>query len=170
MGAVVLEPVTGDRSAWFPPSVLEILASPDVVEVLSVDPRQPHEDGDDEDDEDTVRPLPSGPGWIGGYSVRGTARVPTPARREAVGRALVAANREGDGAALCFDPHFGVRATRGDRTAEFLICFLCGNVRVVGPGSHADTYAIGPSAARLLRQELRRGGVGWLWFWRRWPG
>ena len=51
---------------------------------------------------------------------------------------------------------------------EFLICFQCGNVEVFGPGPHAGTYPIGGSAAELLRRELRLGGVGWLWFWRRW--
>ena len=178
MGADVLEPPPveadslPDRESLFPPAVLDILASPDEVAVLSVDPHLPDQDWDDgdEDREDDDPPMREGPGFIRGYRIRGVARVPTADRRWAVGQALAAANREGFGLALCFDPHYAVRAARGGRVAEFLICFACGNVRVTGPGSHAGTYPIGRSAARLLRRELRRGGVGWLWFWRRWLG
>ncbi|AWM38163.1 hypothetical protein GobsT_37350 [Gemmata obscuriglobus] len=176
MSADVLEPPPfeansrPDREFLFPPSVLDILASPEEVEILSVDPHLPDHDGSDEDEEYDDPPMREGPGFIRGYRIRGVARVPTADRRRAVGQALVAANREGLGWALCFDPHYAVRASRGGQVAEFLICFWCGNVRVVGPGSHAQTYPIGQSAARLLRRELRRGGVGWLWFWRRWLG
>ena len=172
MSATILEPAPGEltddstppaRQSLFPDAILWILASPDVVEVMSLTPYYPT----DEDDDEEVT-LPHGPGYLYGHSVRGTARVPTADRCRALARALVAANREGDGWALCFDPHYAVRVTRGERTAEFLICFWCGNVRVVGPRGEAVTYPFGWSAARLLRRELRRGGVGWPWFWRRW--
>jgi hypothetical protein len=175
VGADALEPPTVDSGSrpdgerLFPPAVLDILEWPDEVEVLSVDPHLPEQD-DNDDDEDADPPMREGPGFIQGYRIRGIARVPTADRRRAVGQALTDANREGYGMAMCFDPHYAVRAIRGGRVAEFLICFACHNVRVVGPGSHARTYPIERSAAGLLRRELRRGGVGWLWFWRRWLG
>ena len=168
MDAKLLEPPADERTEslalqerqpWFPAAVLCLLEAPDEVEVLSLAPWYP----DDEDEE-----VPQGPGLLYGHRIRGVARVPTSDRRCALARALVAANRQGDGWALCFDPHYAVRVSRGGQTADFLICFWCGNVRVIGPGAVAVTYPFGGSAARLLRRELRRGGVGWLWFWRRW--
>jgi hypothetical protein len=152
-------PALPERQPLFPASVLALLESPDVVEVLSLIPADP------EDEE-----VKEGPGLLCGHRIRGVARVPTAGRRLAVAQALRTANREGVGWALCFDPHYAVRVSRGDQAAVFLICFWCGNVRVIGPGSHAVTYPFGWSAARLLRRELRRGGVGWLRFWRRWLG
>jgi hypothetical protein len=168
VGAKVLEPSTDEQAEraalpepqpWFPAAVLAILEAPDAVEVMSLDPAP--SDGEDEE-------VKEGSGLLYGHRIRGVVRVPTADRRRAVGRALATANREGDGWALCFDPHYAVRVSRGGQTAVFLVCFWCGNVRVIGPRAHAVTYPFGWSAARLLRRELRCGGVGWLWFWRRW--
>lgn len=94
--------------------------------------------------------------------------MPTPARQLAVTSAVIEANRAGDGWALCFDPHYVVRVSRGTETVVLLFCFWCGNVCVVGRGADDGLYLLGPSAERVLRKELRRGGVGLLWFWRRW--
>jgi hypothetical protein len=169
MGAKVLDATPAERAEssalpelqpLFPDAILWFLEAPDVVEVMSVIPYHP-------DDEDEEVAIPTGPRYLHGHYIRGTARVPTAARRRALAQALVRANREGHGWALCFDANYAVRVSRGGRTADFLICFWCGNVRVVVPGSGAK-YPIGWSAARLIRRELRRGGVGVLWFWRRW--
>jgi hypothetical protein len=167
VGVKALEPPTAPVEApdaplelrpIFPPAVLAILEAPDAAEVMTIDPEPVEEEC---------------PGLLHGYPVRGTVRVPTPVRRRQVGQALIAANRSGHGWAACFDPHYfdphyAVRLSRGGRGADFLICFACGNVRVVGPGEHGCTCPIGSSAARALRRELRRGGVGWMWSWRRW--
>lgn len=150
-----------ERVSQFTNAVLWLLEAPDQMEVLSLSPWHPN-------DEDEDAEVPSGPGFLYGHRIRGTARVPTADRRTAVARVLVASNHEGNGWALCFDPHYAVRVSRGNLSAVFLICFWCGNARVIGPGDHVETYPFGPSSERLLRRELRRGGVGWLWFWRRW--
>lgn len=165
MSAKTLEsaPVTPAPQPLFPDTILWLLSAPDVVEVMSLTPYYPNDEDDDEEGA-----IPDGPRYLYGHYIRGTARVPTADRRRELARALSTANREGNGWALCFDPHYAIRVSRDERTADFLICFWCGNVRVVVPGADVVTYPFGWSAARLLRRELRRGGVGWLWFWRRW--
>jgi hypothetical protein len=137
----------------FPAAVLHILEAPDRVDVMTVDPEPIEEDQ---------------PGLFHGYRVRGIAQVRDNTRCRAVGQALVAANRTGLGWSLCFDPDYAVRLTRGEQTVALVICFWCANVHVIGPGEHASSYPIGRTARRVLNRELRRAGVGWLWFWRRW--
>ena len=173
MDAQTLEPIREEldeglalpkRQPRFPDNILWLLEAPDVVEVMSVRRYDP----DPPEDEDEVEEIPTGPGYLHGYYIRGTARVPTAARRRALAQSLIQANHEGLGWAMCFDADYAVRVSRGGRSADFLICFWCGNVCVVVPEGQAVKYPLGWSAARLLRRELRRGGVGWLWFWRRW--
>jgi hypothetical protein len=151
----------------FPQTLLDLLESPDEIEVMSIQPMVLVES---EDGEGSVERPGTGPGFLHGYRIRGVARVPTADRRRTVAQALVTANREGIGWANCFDPHHAVRVSKGGQVAEMLICFWCGNVKVIGPGTHAAMCPIGfgSSAKRVLQRELRRGGVGWLWFWRRW--
>jgi hypothetical protein len=133
--------------------VLAILNDPDTVEVMTIDPEPVEEDR---------------PDLLHGYRVRGAVRVPTPGRRQAVAQALVVANRDARRWTWCFDPNYAVRLSRAGQTVDFLICFWCSTIAVIGPGLHNATYPIARSAARVLRRDLRRGGVGWLWFWRRW--
>jgi hypothetical protein len=159
VGANVLEPPVGEPlaepapPARFPPAVFAVLEAPEAVKVMTLDPIGVEEDR---------------PGLLHGFRVRGAAPVPTRARRQAVGRALIAANREDPRWSMCFDPHYAVRASRDGQAVDLLICFRCGNVLVVGPAGHAATYPFGWSAAGVIRRELRRGGVGRLWSWRRW--
>jgi hypothetical protein len=152
-----LEHSSPEPRAHFPPAVMAILEAPEAVEVVALKPTLT-------DDFDTSER----PGFLFGHRVRGSVRVPTAARQIAVARAVIEANRTRNGWALCFDPHYAVRVSRGTETVVLLFCFWCGNVRVVGRGTDDGTYLLGKSAERVLRKELRRGGVGLLWFWRCW--
>lgn len=157
------------RQYLFPDVVLWILLAPDAVEVMSLTPQ--YFDEEDDDDEGDIMPnrvKQVGPRYLHGHYIRGAARVPTEDRRRELSRALAVANWVGYGMAMCFDPHYAVRVSRGGQTADLLICFGCGNVQVVLPGERGVLYPIARSVEHLIRRELRRGGVGWLWFWRRW--
>lgn len=156
--ALAESPSSPELQTLFPDAILWVLASPDVVEVMSLTPYNSYDSNEAGDASDDDGAIPDSPGRLYGHSIRGAARVPTVDRRQELTRALIAANREGNGWALCFDPHYAVRVSRGGRTLDFLICFWCGNVRVVAPGSDAVTYPFGGAPAPA-RAAPRRGGL-----------
>jgi hypothetical protein len=156
----------------FPASVRWILEEPDSIEILKLGEDTTVRYADDEKEGEEIKePGPIGmddPGLFHEHRVRGSTLVPNSSRRRAVGQALISANRNNLGGSMCFDAHVGIRAIRNDQKVEMLICFWCGNVLVIGPDNLQQMYPIGRSAEKLLRRELWRGGVGWLFFWRRW--
>jgi hypothetical protein len=65
-----------------------------------------------------------------GWKVVGTSVV----KDQDVRRKLIAAFEKGvaeskGGPAFCFDPHHGIRVTRDGKTADFVVCFDCFQVR-----------------------------------------
>src|ERR1700744_1861628 len=83
-------PALPEQQPLFPDAILWLLAAPELVEVMSVIPYHPEEP--DDEDEDIV--VPTGPRYLHGHYIRGTARVPTAGRRRALAQALIRANRE----------------------------------------------------------------------------
>jgi hypothetical protein len=141
-----------DCSPEMDPAIRETFESPEEVEVHKIHPW----------------PQPVGrPGLFFGHRSMGVTRVPSPSRRSIVGKAMLTDLNRGLGA-MCFDPEFGVQLRRGRQTIGLLICYRCQNVRVHLPQTGSGLFTFGVSSLGVLRKELRRGGVGWLWFWRRW--
>jgi hypothetical protein len=72
------------------------------------------------------------------YEIIGSLRVPDArTRAQVVGTLYDSFARSGSGmgfSLLCFDPHHGVRATRGTQRLELLICFNCGHMLVAVNG------------------------------------
>ena len=107
------------------------------------------------------------PGLFFRHRSLGSMRVPTQERRLIVGRAMLNDLGKGMGF-MCFDPGFGVRLRRGIEEIGLVICYRCQNARVHIRGTGSGMFSFSTTSLELLRKELRRGGVGWLWFWRRW--
>jgi hypothetical protein len=151
--AGVAQPSSLER--LFSPALTRILEAPESLEIFLLNPEPEQDDN---------------PALFHRHRVCGVAQIRATEARQEVGRALIEANRSDAKQAFCFDPHYGVRASRGSEMADLLICFPCGNVCVEGIGDAGGMYPIGAAAEKLLRQKLRAAGVGWLWFWRRWLG
>jgi WG containing repeat len=59
--------------------------------------------------------------------------------------------------AACFNPRHGIRVTRKEKRADFVICFECNRVHVLG--AVQGTFLITRSAEPLFDSVLRRKGV-----------
>ena len=76
-------------------------------------------------DEDTFR----------GYPIVATEPVGGPARAEVL-EAIYTGVSEGRSFAMCFEPHHGVRARRGDDFVDLVICFECSQIYVYDGEEH----------------------------------
>ena len=135
--AIVIANLTGARAVaqeekkkerTFPPGYADLLAKADQIELLSLDPRSP------KDDEEGLY----------GYVVLGRTTLKDDDRKTAV-EAVRRTYREGDPKVyfFCYEPRHCLRAKRGDRTVDFMICFACYRMRVHEAGREVKSYAIG---------------------------
>ncbi len=63
------------------------------------------------------------------------------------------------GPARCFNPRHGIRVGFAGKTAEFVICFECFQVRTYIAGTRERTFLISRSPADLFNKLLQSGGV-----------
>ncbi len=99
-----------------------------------------------------------GKGTFHGYRIAGQTDVDA-ARRDGLVAALydgIAEKHLFHGA--CFAPHHGIRARKGNRTLDILICFDC-HIFEMYPGSGHGTPPIAESARPAFDAALRQAGV-----------
>ena len=63
------------------------------------------------------------------------------------------------GPARCFSPRHGIRAVHDGKTADFIICFECAQVRVNVDGKEAQGFLISDSPATVFNALLTKAGV-----------
>ena len=134
----------GDEpSGKLPGSATALLDEADAIEILSIDPKD-HPSRPEED--------------FHGWKVLGRTSIRDPEVRKRV----VAASRRGiDEAgpvAACFEPRHGLRATKGARSVDLVICYACGWIQVC-VGADAPTIPTTDSAKPLFNKLLRDAGV-----------
>jgi hypothetical protein len=113
-----------------PDDVKTILEKADKFELLSLDPEYLKE-----------KPADGFHGW----KVLGRTTVKDADARKTLLAAFEKGVEENKGeVARCFDPRHGIRATRGDKTVDLVICFECYQVKVfAGEGERKDFLVTG---------------------------
>ncbi len=100
----------------------ETLEQCDAMEVFALDPSPGH------------RPLDVNNGvGFHGWPVLRRAVVPEGRRRQ-VAKDMIRGYEWANTPLKCFEPRHGVRVKRGERTVDYVICFVCNNVYVYGDG------------------------------------
>ncbi|MGO8901097.1 MAG: hypothetical protein ACLQU5_22485 [Isosphaeraceae bacterium] len=61
--------------------------------------------------------------------------------------------------AHCFIPRHGIRVTRGNESADFVICFQCHQVRGYVTGQKESWFLVSSAPAALFNKVLRGGGA-----------
>jgi WG containing repeat len=93
-----------------------------------------------------------------GYRVLRTVVIDNPETRKKLVSTFQQAVAENQGIeAACFNPHHGIRVTRKEKQADFVICFECNQVHVLGVVQ--GTFLITRSAQPLFDSVLRSKGV-----------
>jgi hypothetical protein len=133
------------RSNRIPEDARAVLEHGDEFELLSLNPRL-H--------------LESAERSFHGYDVLGTIRI----KDADIRKRLVSAFEKGvtenqDEIAACFNPRHGVRVTFGSRTADFVICFECAQVRVYSAAGAEHNLLISASPQAVFNQVLRDAHV-----------
>jgi hypothetical protein len=95
-----------------------------------------------------------------GWPILKRKKVDDSGTREEVAAAVVRGWRKSEDEALhCFDPRHGIRARRGDQTADFVICFACRSVEVYSGSGETGGFLTADSARELLDRLLQDGTV-----------
>ena len=111
-----------------------ILAAPDSFELLSLDPS--HDNFD-----------PGAPGTMHGYRILGSTKIADATQRQQLREVLYDAIRHNDGAVTaCFNPRHGIRATRGGKSIDLIICFQCRSM---------ESYINGTSTSAIISDKPR---------------
>ncbi len=125
---------------------LELLDSPDVLVLYSLDPFQV---GNETEMEDSFR----------GYPVLGQIDLDDTATRQKVANAVMNGVAESDGTmANCFWPRHGLRVTKDSRTVDFVICFQCMQLKVYAD-DETQTIAIESNRRTELDAYLKAAGI-----------
>jgi hypothetical protein len=142
VAAVVAMAACGNGNV-IPATSATILEQADHFELLSLDPRPQWEPAE---------------GDFHRYKVLGTVTINDPETRKKLVTAFkkaVAENQEY--VAACFNPRHGIRVTRNEKQADFVICFQCAQVEVFGEVS--GRILIGNSARALFDSVLQSSGI-----------
>jgi hypothetical protein len=129
-----------------PAKALEILDKPDSVELYSLEPDPP----------EGKKPEKSLHGWpVLGSVVLKDAKV-----RDGAIAALRAGAGLGHGA-KCFEPRHAIRAKRGGKTVDVLVCFGCGWIYVYYDGDKEESAVLSTDRGALPEFEkiLKKAGV-----------
>jgi hypothetical protein len=96
-----------------------------------------------------------------GYPVLGKVEVTDPAQRRVVVAAIKEAARAQASMAACFIPRHAIRAAKGDRVIQLVICFQCSQYWAFGDdrSSRVGSGLISRDAEPLLDQLLTAAGV-----------
>jgi hypothetical protein len=128
-----------------PATAAAILEQADHFELLSLNPDQRRKAAE---------------GDFHGYRVLGTAVISDTETRKKLVSTFKKAVAENQGTiAACFNPRHGIRVTRNEKLADFVICFECNQVQVFGEVQ--GTFMITNSAQPPFDNILRSGGVPW---------
>ncbi len=142
-----------DEHDRLPPDASAVLDEAESVELLSIDPRDRPGKADDS---------------FHGWKVLGRTYAPDASGRRAILASVKQAIGETDGVSGCFEPRHGLRATKGGRSVDLVICFSCRWIEVRSEGktsfvwtSDAPKSAFNNAPARGGRQACagRRGAV-----------
>ena len=120
-----------------PPPAKTILEYADRLELLSLDPRENPNSG------------------FHGFTVLKTVAVTNSETRKTLVSAFeraVTENQREIGA--CFNPRHGLRARKGDKHEEFVICFQCLQVKAYGEAR--SDFLVSESAAPVFDEVLRQ--------------
>lgn len=122
---------SSSSSGVFAPAVERVLAQPDEVELLTLNPepavlRDPA--------------LPAGPEFHG-YLILTRAKLTNPDLQRELFDLVAQGVRTSDGTvAACFNPRHGLRVTRGADVVEFVICYECLSLDVHGPAGAREGH------------------------------
>jgi hypothetical protein len=114
-------------------AITDVLRAPDRFELLALDPRT----------------IPDGE--FHGWRVLGWAAVTDPGEQARLVGELERAVAAAEGGYMCFDPRHGVRAARGGRAVDLVICFECGLIEAYLDGQRLPGYI---ETARLAEPVL----------------
>jgi len=143
LGHLEAHDAASDVRNVIPATAAAILEQADHFELLSLNPDQQQKAAE---------------GDFHGYRVLGTAVISDTETRKKLVSTFKKAVAENQGiAAACFNPRHGIRATRNEKRADFVICFECNQVRVFGEVQR--TFLITSSAQPLFDSVLRSNGV-----------
>jgi hypothetical protein len=133
------------RGDKLPAQARDALTKANRFELFSLDPNQKRE-----------KPGEGFHGW----EVLGTTAVEDAGIRQKIVAALEKGVQENQGvAAECFNPRHGIRATRGDQTTDFVICFECLQVEVYVGDKRTNSFLVSRSPQPLFDKILRDAGV-----------
>jgi hypothetical protein len=138
--SLVLAGPTGrgdEPSGKLPGPASALLDEAEAIEILSIDPKgRPSRPEDD----------------FHGWKVLGRTTLRDPGTRTRVVAASRRGVEEAGPAAGCFEPRHGLRATKGARSADLVICFACGWIEVRAGGEAASVRT--SSAAKPVFNKL----------------
>jgi hypothetical protein len=95
----------------------------------------------------------------GGYWVLGMVRLNEPETRKQVLSAIHQSVDEGNVNAFCFHPRHILRAHRGEKNVELVICFECVTLHAYRPEGGYLSYPISLAAEPLLKKILAEAGI-----------
>jgi hypothetical protein len=114
--ALALPAFAADRDNKLPDDAKAILEGADTFEVYSLDPKRSVEKPKDH---------------FHGWKVLGKTALKDRKERAKLLGALQKGIKESDGsAALCFNPRHGIRAVKGDKSVDLVICYECLSMQV----------------------------------------
>ena|SRR6267143_4083276 len=126
-----------------PPAAATILERADHFDLLSLDPHPQWEAAE---------------GDFHRYKVLGTPIINDAETHKKIVSAFKRAVAENQGmVAACFNPRHGIRVTRNEKQADFVICFECAQVQVFGEVH--DSFLIASSARGLFDSVIRSSGI-----------
>jgi hypothetical protein len=127
----------------FSPAVSTLLDEAEAIELISLDPRQ----------------RPSGPAEsFHGWKVLGRTTLRDAEKRRAIVAAVTRGVAEADKVAGCFEPRHGLRASRGNDSADLVLCFSCRWIEVHVAGKTSSVWT-SEAAKSAINQALGAAGV-----------
>ena len=144
-----------DASSKLPAAVLDIVENADQFEIMALHPSPHSEDGKPTESDD-----------FHGYKILARAMVDATAEQDEVITHLYQGMLDSAGiVAACFNPRHGIRATRGKKTVDFVICYECLSMQVRGPGDVTENVLTTQEPGVALTEIWARHGVkihtGW---------
>lgn len=92
-----------------------------------------------------------------GHEVLGKTTVSDARVRERLISAFENGVEKPDGPMICFNPRHGIHATRRGKTADFVICFECRQVKVYGVAD--ETFLVNQAPQPIFDKILRGAGI-----------
>jgi hypothetical protein len=143
---LVFSPRDSTGDGGLPTDVQNILAHPDRIELLSLQP--------------TPFPRPEPAHAFHDWKVLGRVTVLNSWTQGKIIRAVKKGIADSDGSvAACFNPRHGIRAVRGEHTADLVLCFECNQIYVYLDGEKKTTVLTAKTGQPALDAVLTDAGV-----------